>query len=224
MPRPSIETVSGWRKKALVDREGAPLGHIVHIYLDQVTGEPEWALVASGQGGRQVFVPLVDAAERGDQIDVPVGRALVSDAPAIRPGRQLSKEDTARLHGHYGGAPELRWGSARRMPGGGPPARLRQGLDWARERVPSPAAVGSPRIRRLLAAAAAASSVAGGLLVVRRRRRERPSGLAGAIGGAVRSVLAVPAGALRRRRRRRHRPGRRNRERRGTGGHAWQAA
>jgi hypothetical protein len=201
MPRPSIETARGWRKKTLVDREGAPLGDIVHIYLDQVTGEPEWALVASGQGGRQVFVPLVDAAEREDQIGVPVGRAAVSDAPAVRPGRQLSKEDTARLHGHYGGAPELRWGSARRMPGGGPPARLRKGLDWARERVPSPAAVGSPRIRRLLAAAAAAaSSVAGGLLLVRRRRRERPSGLAGAIGGAVGSVLAVPAGALRRRR------------------------
>jgi hypothetical protein len=201
MPRPSIETVRGWRKKALVDREGAPLGDIVHIYLDQVTGEPEWALVASGQGGRQVFVPLVDAAEQQDQIGVPVERTLVTDAPAIRPGRQLSKEDSARLHGHYGGAPELRWGSARRMPGGGPPARLRQGLDWAREQVPSPAAVGSPRTRRLLAAAAA--SVAGGLLVVWRRRRERPSGLAAAIGRAVGSVLAVPAGALRRRRRRR---------------------
>ena len=202
MPRPSIETARGWRKKALVDREGAPLGHIVHIYLDRVTGEPEWALVASGQGGRQMFVPLVDAAEHQDQVRVPVERTLVSDAPAIRPGRQLSKEDTARLHGHYGGAPELRWGSGRRMPGGGPPARLRQGLDWARERVPSQAAVGSPRTRRLLAATAAASSVAGGLLLVR-RRRERPAGLAGAIGRAVGSVLAVPAGALRRRRRRR---------------------
>ena len=168
----------------MVDREGAPLGRIVHIYLDRVTGEPEWALVASGQGGRQMFVPLVDAAEHQDQVRVPIQRTLVSDAPAIRPGRQLSKEATARLHGHYGGAPELRWGSARRMPGGGPPARLRQGLDWARERIPSPAAVGSPRTRRLLAAAAAASSVAGGLLVVR-RRRERPSGLAGAIGRAV---------------------------------------
>ena len=108
MPRPSMETARGWRKKTLVDREGAPLGDIVHIYMDQVTGEPEWALVASGQGGRQVFVPLVDAAEHQDQIDVPVERTLVSDAPAIRPGRQLSKEDTARLHGHYGGAPELR--------------------------------------------------------------------------------------------------------------------
>jgi len=144
MPRPSIETVSGWRKKALVDREGAPLGHIVHIYLDQVTGEPEWALVASGQGGRQVFVPLVDAAEHQDQIHVPVERTLVSDAPAIRPGRQLSKEDTARLHGHYGGAPELRWASARRAPGGGPTARLRRRLGRARERAASPPAVSGP--------------------------------------------------------------------------------
>jgi hypothetical protein len=188
----------------MVDREGVLLGRITHIYLDQVTGEPEWALVSSGPEDRLVFVPLVDAAEQEDQIGVPVDRALVSDAPAIRPGRHLSKEATARLHGHYGGAPELRWGSARRMPGGEPPARLRQGLDWARERVPSPAAVGSPRTRRLLlAAGAAALSVAGGLLLVRRRRRERPSGLAGAIGRAVGSVLAVPAGALRRRRRRR---------------------
>jgi hypothetical protein len=112
MPRPSIETVRGWRTKAMVDREGAPLGRIVHIYLDRVTGEPEWALVAIGQVGRQVFVPLVDAAEQEDQIRVPVERALVSDAPAIRPGRQLSEEATARLHGYYGGAPKLRWASA----------------------------------------------------------------------------------------------------------------
>jgi len=106
----------------MVDREGARLGRIVHVYLDQVTAEPEWALVATGQGGRQVFVPLVDAAEHQDQVRVPLERALVSDAPAIRPGRQLSKEATARLHGHYGGAPELRWASARRMPSGGPAA------------------------------------------------------------------------------------------------------
>jgi hypothetical protein len=202
MPRPSIETARGWRDKTMVDREGAPLGRIVHIYLDLVSGEPEWALVTSGREDRLVFVPLLDAAEQQDQIGVPVQRELVADAPAIRPGRQLSKEDTARLHGHYGGAPELRWGSARRMPGGRPPARLRQGLDWARARAASLPGVGFRR-RWLLAAGAAASSVAGGVLLVRRRRRERPSGLAAAVGRAVGSVLAVPAGTLRRRRRRR---------------------
>ena len=203
MPRPSIETARGWRDKTMVDRDGAPLGRIVHIYLDRVTEEPEWALVTSGREDRLVFVPLVDAAEQQDQIGVPVGRALVTDAPAIRPRRQLSKEDSARLHGHYGGAPELRWGSARRMPGGRPPARLRQGLGRARERVTSLPKAGVPLRRRLLVAGAAASSVVGGVLLVRRRRRERPSGLAATVGRAVGSVLAVPAGTLRRRRRRR---------------------
>jgi hypothetical protein len=182
MPRPSIETARGWREKTMVDPEGVPLGRIVHVYLDQVTEEPEWALVATGQGGRQVFVPLVDAAEQQDQVRVRVERALVSDAPAIRAGRQLSKEETARLHGHYGGAPELRWASARRAPGGGP----------------------SPGLWGMLAGgAAAASSVAGGVLLARRRRGRRPSGLAAAVGRTVGSVIAVPAGALRRRRRRR---------------------
>jgi hypothetical protein len=201
MPRPSIEVARGWRQRTVVDRDGAPLGQIAHIYLDRLTREPEWALVVTEQGSRRVFVPLVDAAEQKDQVRVPVERTLVSNAPAIRAGRQLSEEEAARLHGHYGGAPELRRASARRAPGGAPPARLRQGLGWARERVPSPPAMGSPRARRLLlAAGAVASSVAGGLLLARRRRS---SGLAGAVGRTVGSVLAVPAGMLRRRRRRR---------------------
>ena len=202
MSRPSMETAGGWRDKAMVDRDGAPLGRIAHIYLDRVTGECEWALVATGQGGRQVFVPLVDAAEQQDQIRVPVERTLVSDAPAIRAGRRLSKEDTARLHGHYGGAPELRWASARRAPGG-PSARLRRVLRRAREWAVSPRAVSSSRGRLLLAAGAAASSVVGGVLLARRRRGRQSAGAAAAVGRTVGSVIAVPAGALRRRRRRR---------------------
>jgi PRC-barrel domain len=198
-----METARGWRDKTMVDREGAPLGRIAHIYLDQVTGEPEWALVATGKGGRQVFVPLVDATEQQDQIRIPVEGALVSDAPPIRAGRQLSKESTARLHGHYGGAPELRWASARRAPDTGLPARLRGGLGQARERAASPPAVETPRGRLLLAAGAAVSSVIGGVLLARRRRGRQSSSLAGAVGRTVGSVVAVPAGALRRRRRRR---------------------
>jgi len=205
MATPSLETAGGWRDKTLVDRDGAPLGRIAHIYLDRVTGEPAWALVATGQGGRQVFVPLVDPAEQQDRIRVLVGRALVADAPAIRAARRLSKQATARLHGHYGGAPELPWASAKRAPGGGPSAGLRRGRGQARRRAASPPVVGTPRGRRLLAAGAAASSVAGGLLLARRRRGRQAAGLAGAVGRTVGTALAVPTEALRRRRRRRRR-------------------
>jgi hypothetical protein len=177
----------------MVDRQGIPLGRIVHIYRDRVTERPEWALVATGKGGRQVFVPLVEAAEQQDQIRVPVERALVSDAPAIRAGRRLSREDTARLYGHYGGAPEQRWASAKRAPDGGRPARLRRRLSQARERVASPPTAGTLRGRRLLAAGAAASSMVGGLLLTRRQRGRQSSGLAGAVGRTVGTVIAVPA-------------------------------
>ena len=252
MPRPSMETARGWRDRAMVDRDGVPLGRIVHIYQDRVTGEPEWALVAAGQGGRQVFVPLVDAAEREQQVRVPVERALVSDAPDIRRGRQLSKDDTARLHGHYGGAPELRWASARRIPGGGlPPA---SGRDWT-----GPADGFQPRRRSVL-------RVLGGcwpLLLPRRRRRSVACCLSGAVGEIGRPAwLPLLAGPSDRclpcppgrciggaagsdcvpwpgRRPRpsprpagpwpgpgaacRGRPGRRIRDHRGAGGDAWQA-
>jgi hypothetical protein len=73
----------------MVDHEGAPLGRITHIYLEEVTGEPEWALVATGV--LRVFVPLVDATEQQDQVRDPVERVLVSDAPVIRPSRRLSR-------------------------------------------------------------------------------------------------------------------------------------
>jgi len=192
MPRPSMETARGWRDKTMVDREGAPLGRIAHIYLDRDTEEPQWALIVTGQGGRRMFVPLVDAAEQQDQVCVPLDAALVSDAPAVRAGRQLSKEDTARLHGHYGGAPELGSAGARRAPGGGLPARLRRGPGQARERATSPPAAGSSRGRLLLAAGAAASTVAGGLVLARRRRARRSSGLVGAVGRAVGSFVPVP--------------------------------
>ena len=178
----------------MVDHEGAPLGRITHIYLEEVTGEPEWALVATGV--LRVFVPLVDATEQQDQVRDPVERVLVSDAPVIRPSRRLSRRPPPGCTATTA-APRAALGKCRWMPRGGPAARLRRGLVWTHERVPSPAAGGSRRTRLLLAAGAAVSSLAGGLLLARRRRRERPSGLAGAIGGAVGSVLAVPAGASR---------------------------
>jgi LPXTG-motif cell wall-anchored protein len=244
MPRPSIETTRGWRDKTMVGHEGAPLGRITHIYWKRSPGSPSGPWSPPGSSGSSCrwstppnsrtrsATPSSGCWSPTPQSSGPVGGCPGGHRPAARLLRRR---------------PELRWGSARRMPRGGPAARLRRGLVWTRERVPSPAAGGSRRTRLLLAAGAAVSSLAGGLLLARRRRRERPSGLAGAIGGAVGSVLAVPAGALRRRRLRalagtaaaplaaagravarasrrgRHRPGRRNRERRGTGGHAWQA-
>ena len=124
MTLPSAETVRNWSGLTAVDSDDQPLGRITGIYLDHETGQPEWALVATSQRGRRTFVPLAGAARKGDQVAMAVAKAAVGDAPTIRPGRELSDGEAARLSGHYVGNSDGRSRGARRARGRGPVARL----------------------------------------------------------------------------------------------------
>jgi PRC-barrel domain len=69
---PDVETVRGWQGATMVDRDGDQVGTIEAIYLDDQTGQPEWALVNTGRfGTRASFVPLAQATPAGDQVQVP---------------------------------------------------------------------------------------------------------------------------------------------------------
>jgi hypothetical protein len=194
MTLPSVETARNWSGLTAVDSDDQPLGRITDIYLDHDTGQPEWALVATPQRGRRTFVPLAGAARNGDRITVAVPKAAVGDAPAVRPGRELSDDDAARLYGHYVGTSGDRNRGARRAPGRGPVARLRAAtapparsasarLREARGRMPQ--AEGSGRLRWLsLAGSSSALLVVVGILAGRLRRRRAPS-----VGEALRRAL-----------------------------------
>jgi len=87
-----IDTVRGWQGATLVGSDGDKIGSIDSIYLDDQTGEPEWALVNTGFfGTKSSFVPLAQASASGDQVQVPYDKQLVKDAPRDRsrpaPGR-----------------------------------------------------------------------------------------------------------------------------------------
>lgn len=107
-----------------MDSNDQPLGRITGIYLDDDTGQPEWALVATSQHGRRTFVPLAGAARKGDQVALAVAKAAVGDAPTIRPGRELSDGEAAQLSSHYVGTSDGHSRGARRARGRGPAARL----------------------------------------------------------------------------------------------------
>jgi len=124
MTLPSVETARNWSGLTAVDSDDQPLGRITGIYLNHETGQPEWALVATSQRGRRTFVPLAGAARKGDQVAMAVAKAAVGDAPTIRPGRELSDGEAARLSGHYVGNSDGRSRGARRARGRGPVARL----------------------------------------------------------------------------------------------------
>jgi uncharacterized protein (TIGR02271 family) len=99
----SLENVSNWQGRTLVDRDGDKIGSISDIYIDEQSGRPEWALVNTGLfGTRHSFVPLASATEQGDQVSVPFEKSLVKDAPSIEPDGALSESEEAELYRHYG--------------------------------------------------------------------------------------------------------------------------
>jgi hypothetical protein len=103
MATPSIETVRGWRGRVMVDRDHNKIGEVVDIYLDNETDRPEWAVVRTGLFGlRSSFVPLAQAREAGDELQVPHQRSQVKQAPNIEPDGQLSAAEEAELYRHYG--------------------------------------------------------------------------------------------------------------------------
>ena len=193
MTLPSVETARNWSGLTAVDSDDQPLGRIADIYLDRDTGQPEWALVATPQR-RRSFVPLAGAARKRVQVVVAVPKAAVSDAPAVRPGRELSDGDAARLYGHYVGTSGDGNRGARRARGRGPVARLRATtapparsalarLQEARGRRPQAGGTGRPRWLSL-AGLGSALLVVVGILAGRLRRRRAPS-----VGEALRRAL-----------------------------------
>jgi uncharacterized protein (TIGR02271 family) len=100
---PDLDTIRGWEGRTLVDRDGGRIGTIDAIYLDDRTGQPEWALVNTGLFGTKAsFVPLAQATQTGDDIVVPYDKQLVKDAPRVDPDGQLSEVEERQLWRHYG--------------------------------------------------------------------------------------------------------------------------
>jgi hypothetical protein len=103
MPAPGVDQVRAWLGRVMLDRDGNRLGEITDIYLDRETERPEWAVVRTGLFGlRSSFVPLAEASEIDDQIQIPHERTLVKDAPNIEADGQLSEAEEAELYRHYG--------------------------------------------------------------------------------------------------------------------------
>ncbi|HXQ55976.1 MAG TPA: PRC and DUF2382 domain-containing protein [Actinomycetes bacterium] len=103
MSAPSIDTVQSWQGRTMVDPAGDKLGTIDAIYLDDETGQPEWATVTSGLfSAKTAFVPLAQARDTGDSVQVPYDKQQVKNAPAMQADGSLSQDDEAELYRHYG--------------------------------------------------------------------------------------------------------------------------
>ncbi|MET8628793.1 DUF2382 domain-containing protein [Kitasatospora sp. NPDC004669] len=85
-----------------VDRNGDKIGTVDEVYLDDATGQPEWAAVRTGVFGRDAFVPLATSEFSDNELRVPYDKSLVKDSPDFGVGQHLSPAQELQLYRYYG--------------------------------------------------------------------------------------------------------------------------
>jgi stress response protein YsnF len=104
------------------DVGGTKIGDAKHVFLDDVTGEPEWVSVKTGLfGTSESFVPIHDASLVKDHLEVPYPKDTVKDAPNVDvdAGGHLSQDEEHRLYEHYGIDWDASWQQANQPGTGG---------------------------------------------------------------------------------------------------------
>jgi uncharacterized protein (TIGR02271 family) len=87
----------------LIDAQGEKIGKIDELYYDHEGGQPEWALVNTGLlGTKKTFVPIRSASPQREDLQVPVTKEQVKDAPRVDADQDLSEDEEQRLFEHYG--------------------------------------------------------------------------------------------------------------------------
>jgi uncharacterized protein (TIGR02271 family) len=97
------------------DTGGNKIGDASHVFLDDVTGQPEWVTVKTGLfGTSESFVPIHDASVVEDHLEVPYAKDKVKDAPNVdvNAGGHLSEQEEHRLYEYYGIGWDTAWQEA----------------------------------------------------------------------------------------------------------------
>ncbi|MGY1702556.1 PRC and DUF2382 domain-containing protein [Geodermatophilus sp. SYSU D00766] len=96
------DTISRVIGQDVYDDTGDKIGSVSEVYLDDETGQPEWATVRTGLfGTKESFIPLRDADLTNDGLRVHVSKAKVKDAPRIDTDGHLSPQEEQELYRYY---------------------------------------------------------------------------------------------------------------------------
>lgn len=84
------------------DLNGDKLGHITEVYINDSTGQPDFAQVSHGLFGmRSSIVPLRGHSLVGEELKLAFTKDQIKDAPHISHDEHLSEEDHATIYRHY---------------------------------------------------------------------------------------------------------------------------
>lgn len=96
-----LQSVTG---RSAFSPEGEKIGRIGHVFVDELTAEPEFVSVHTGLFGLQEnFVPLREATVTGERVTVPFSKDTVKDSPAVDVDHgHIRPEDEKRIFDYYG--------------------------------------------------------------------------------------------------------------------------
>jgi hypothetical protein len=79
------------------------IGTVGQVFVDPITGAPNWATVHTGLFGRhENFVPLEQASWDREKLHLPYGKDMVKDAPRIAADEALTPQSEEELYLYYG--------------------------------------------------------------------------------------------------------------------------
>ena len=89
-------------KSTVHSSDGAKVGSIGQIYLDDESGNPSFATVKTGMfGTSETFVPLAEASLDGTDLRIPYTKDQVKDAPRVEADGSITPEEEDALYRHY---------------------------------------------------------------------------------------------------------------------------
>jgi len=82
--------------------DGDKIGSVGQVYLDDQTNQPTFVTVKTGLFGmKETFVPVSQATQTHDGLQVPFDKAFVKDAPNIDADGSLTPAEERRIYEYY---------------------------------------------------------------------------------------------------------------------------
>ena len=78
----STDDLQNMEGRTAVDTDGAKLGKIGQVYVDDQTSQPLWVTISTGMfGTKESFAPLYGSRTSGDDLQLAVSKDMVAKAP-----------------------------------------------------------------------------------------------------------------------------------------------
>lgn len=97
-----LDTVRHWIGERVDDAQGAKVGIVRGLYLDNESRTPLWLIVRLGRTEQYSAIPLDRAMSGSGRVSVPHGRETIRTSPPLVISRPLSPKHELELCRHYG--------------------------------------------------------------------------------------------------------------------------